>query len=151
MMKVMCRFVLAGMVLALGSGCSSSSASSSAMTTQPSGAQAKGTHLWTKTDEAVALPDTWAKVHGILTVNSKGCFGIGQDLLWAPADATIVDGGSGVDLPGVGTVHLGNTIETKGSVFKQSKTDAGVAEVKDCIPGDSVSVVSLYGSATPSS
>lgn len=74
-----------------------------------------------------------ARINDELQVNAAGCFTLGKNVLVVPDGSTILTDGSGVDIPGVGVVRLGETV-SGGGEYGEFATEAEVPPaMKDCI------------------
>lgn len=81
------------------------------------------------------LPAGMAFVSDKLHVNHAGCFALGRNLLRAPFGSTVLPDGSGVDLPGIGVVKVGETV-TGGGAYGEYATLSDVPDpMKGCIAG----------------
>jgi len=81
-----------------------------------------------------------AVVAGALGVNEAGCFTIGEDVLLAPHGSTVIADGTGIDLPGVGEVGIGEQIDGGGG-YLQGRQD--LRPYDDCARGAGATVAVL--------
>lgn len=62
-------------------------------------------------------------ISGTLAVNESNCYTLGHRILVAPYGSTILDDGSAITMPGIGTFAVGDHIETGGSGAPKVKKD----------------------------
>lgn len=78
-----------------------------------------------------------------LQVNAQGCFALDGELLLAPHGSTVLADGSGIDIPGLGVIKVGETI-TGGGGHNDYATETEVpAKMKGCMTGPPFMYVSL--------
>ena len=70
-----------------------------------------------------------------LQVNAQGCFALDGELLVAPHGSTVLADGSGIDVPGLGAVKVGETMSGGGGHSDYATESEVPARMKGCMAG----------------
>jgi hypothetical protein len=76
-----------------------------------------------------------ARIYAKLEVSDAGCFALDGELLVAPHGSTVLPDGSGIDIPGLGVVKVGETIDGGGGHSEYATESEVPAKMRDCMPG----------------
>lgn len=76
-----------------------------------------------------------ALIRGRLRITSSRCFALDDHILVAPPDSRVDPDSSGIEIPGLGHVAVGDEIESSGGFLPNSEIPSDI-DVGPCLEGD---------------
>lgn len=72
-----------------------------------------------------------ALVGGELRINSAGCFTVNDYVLIAPSESTVLPNNKGIEVPGMGTIEVGDSVNGVGGNLDLAENEASQEQL-DC-------------------